>query len=107
VARKSHRGNDAATRCYRFLKLINSKGNRALKWDLEKMAGSLEQFRKWFDNCLIRHRLVESFEEKKGKRVYTYYKKTDRGERFYETLQDHHLLTVWRRISGKRLKPEY
>jgi len=45
VAHKSHRGNDAATRCYRFLKLINSKGNRALKWDLEKMAGSLEQFR--------------------------------------------------------------
>lgn len=103
------RGNqkDPVTTCYDFLKLINLKCNRALKWDLEKMAGSVEQFRKWFDKCLERHGLVESFQEKQGKRTYTYYKKTKIGELFYETLSYRQLLVVWRRISGKRLKPEY
>jgi len=91
--------------CYELLSLINKKG-KALKYDLIKNLGNEEAFRRWFDRCLVPHKIVECIQEKRGGRTFTYCQKTNNGELLYETLKNHHIIKVWLRISGKRLKPE-
>jgi len=91
--------------CRELLSLINRKG-KALKNDLIKNLGSEAAFTRWLDRCLIPHKIVECFQEKRGKRTFTYFQKTNSGELLHETLKNHHIIKVWLRISGKRLKPE-
>jgi hypothetical protein len=90
----------AVTKCYELLSLINREG-KASKWDLLKLLGTEEAFRKWIDKDLEVHKIVIKIKEGR----VTYYRKSENGETLHHTLQNHHVLCVLRSIlSGKKLK---
>ena len=88
---------------WELLSLINKKG-KSLKYELIKNLGSEVAFRRWFDHCFVSHKIVECIQEQRGGRTFTYYQKTKNGELLYETLKNRQVISVWLRISGKRLK---
>jgi phage anti-repressor protein len=88
-----------ATKCLELLSLINSH-EKASKWDLIKLLGTEEAFRKWIDKFLEAHKIVTKIEEGR----ITYYQKTQKGEIFHKTLKDHDIFMVWKGISGKKLR---
>lgn len=93
---------DPPSKCLEFLNAIDRNHGKASKWELVKIAGNEAAFRRWITNFLRLHKFVE--ETKEGK--YTFFRKTERGETFHKTLRDWHIVTAFKRLSGKRLKAE-
>ncbi len=83
--------------CLHLLRVLNRKGE-ALRWDLIKLLGNEEAFRRWFDSILIPAGLVDCVEKNVGKRTLRYYKKTKRGEIMHDLLMNNDVIRFLRRI---------
>lgn len=92
--------------CYQLLTLINKEG-KALKNDLIKNLGSEAAFTRWFDDFLVKLKIVECFQERIDGRTFTYYRKTADGEILHMVLIKRNLVkAVYRIIGRRRLKPD-
>lgn len=96
------RPRDPPSQCLEFLDAIDRKDGEASKWDLIKLAGNEAAFRRWVTDLLQKHKFVEAI----SKGNTTLFRKTERGRIFHQTLKDWHIITAYKRLSGKRLRGE-